>query len=93
MGISIKTTSVSVSAATPTPLVGANNDRKHLCIVVNGVNPATIKFGPHLLARLMASALMAPACQAAKEVRSGTANSTRQPIRFSLGPLWVRLSA
>lgn len=45
MGISIKTTSVSVSAASPTPLVGANNDRKHLCIIVNGVNPATIKFG------------------------------------------------
>ena len=45
MGISIKTTSVAVPAATPTPLVGANNDRKHLCIVVNGVNPATIKFG------------------------------------------------
>ncbi|MET4211445.1 hypothetical protein ABIB95_006284 [Bradyrhizobium sp. LA2.1] len=45
MGISIKATSVAVPAATPTPLVGANNDRKHLCIVVNGVNPVTIKFG------------------------------------------------
>lgn len=45
MGISVKTTSVSLSAASPTLLVGANNDRKHLCIVVNGVNPCTIKFG------------------------------------------------
>lgn len=33
MGISIKTTCLAVPAATPTPLVGANNDRKHLCFV------------------------------------------------------------
>lgn len=45
MGISIKTNSFAIPAATPTPLVGANNDRKYLTIVVNGINPCTIKFG------------------------------------------------
>jgi hypothetical protein len=45
MGISIKNTSFTIAAATATPLVGANSDRKHLCIVVNGTNPCTIKFG------------------------------------------------
>ena len=45
MGISIKNTSFTISAATATPLVSENLNRKHLCIVVNGTNPATIKFG------------------------------------------------